>query len=957
MLHNHKISTPRPARGASVTLDAAAPSLPLAQPARPVADGSGSVGVSRGRPGPDRPGPFVRPSSLKQPPTFISELNGETEEATQKPPLVADGKTEWLYFQEDVSPDPGHKTILEVNPNGHVGVLTLWNYADLVYRRLKVAGVDCDPQTSPIVALSSFYGRGLSRFFRNLLWNPHITHLLVLGADLSGSGAFLEQLLTGRARKIEHEGQFYWQAVRDVKPPFGDSGAGPAGAGNDGDDGSDGGGDDGGGQVLLADFPLEKLRGRLTLERLVASRKRGIANASPTDPEVLRRAKAFIEQAAKQPPLPASRVDWPLREVRLKLRPSAIESHHVRAPTVAAAWQELLRKLSRFGVPTRDASGVNRRELPAVLVQIDEPELWTPEELEAWHQPLSRKHGEGTLLDKTPSADNVAYFYGHRLRNYFTSDAGTKKDQIDEALDLLKQGKTYIPLSVWDFEKDGSSESVENQKNGQAASLGASVDAPCLTRLVVTRVAERLDLFACFRVHNLADAWLTNVHDLVELQAYLADQSGYKRGALRLFAHHLSLRTDDTHSVEFLLRKAEKEPLPHLEKLSSPPPALSHRATEHGYSLDLWTGTRSFFLEHEGSLAAGLAALEARLTSSEFPEWLSPIATKADACEIGRQLERCRTQPKLFAQDETPGQTPDSTPETPEKKAGAPGAPGSRVRSLALPVFARFEAPLIALQTLFEASQESSLDWFKLCFSSDSRDKLWRGGAFRPALLPGLLPGLSPRPPEAEQAWQAFLQRVDAHPTARRHYFQHTLHSGGAGSSVPDGSAFFYGCFRLAAGRAYFSFELPPASRPESVFARVFGELVPQLWKHLEGRQLIFAFLFEKLHREDVSPIPSDFSSRVQSAQLGRAAGSIENYRPDPQGAFSFSSGGPLLRDLVGTLEQGGFNVMTYEADIPEELIARLLQDDAFSLVSHGVYLGRVLENLGRRRPQPPHRP
>ena len=682
--------------------------------------------------GAERPG---HPSSLKHRPRHISELNGATEEEPQRPPsLVADGTTDWLYFKEDVSRDPGRKTILEINPNGHVGVLTLWNYADLVYRRLKAAGVDCDPQTSPIVALSSFYGRGLSRFFRNLLWNPHITHLLVLGVDLSGSGAFLEQLLTGRARKIEHEGQSYWQAVRDVKPPFAGSAAGPAGAGNDAGDADD----DSGGQVLLADFPLEQLQARVTLERLVASRKRGIANASPTDPEVLRRAKVFIEQASK-PPLPASRVDWPLREVRLKLRPSAIESHYVRAPTVAAAWQELLRKLSRFGVPTCDASGVNRRELPAVLVQIDEPELWTPEELKAWHQPLSRKQGEGTLLDKMPSADNVAYFYGHRLRNYFTSDTGAKKDQIAEALDLLKQGETYIPLSVWDFAKDGSSENHENQKNGQAA----SVDAPCLTRLVVTRVPERpaasstsptsgasrLELSAYFRVHNLADAWLTNVHDLIVLQTYLADRSGYKKGALRLFAHHLSLRTDDTNSVEFLLQKAEKEPLPHLETLSSPPPELSPRATEHGYSLDLWTGTRRLVLEHKGSLADGLAALETRLTSPEFPEWLSPIATKADACAIGTLLERCRARPELFARDETPGQTPDSTPETPEKKAGAPG---SRGRSVALPVFARFEAPLIALQTLFEASHQSSFDWFKLCFSSDSRDKLWRGGSFPP---------------------------------------------------------------------------------------------------------------------------------------------------------------------------------------------------------------------------------
>ena len=74
-----------------------------------------------------------------------------------------------------------------INPQGTIGVVTLWSKPDYVIERFRQAGVDLDPATSPIAVFGTLYGNGLREMLRNLLYNPQIQTLLICGHDRSGS--------------------------------------------------------------------------------------------------------------------------------------------------------------------------------------------------------------------------------------------------------------------------------------------------------------------------------------------------------------------------------------------------------------------------------------------------------------------------------------------------------------------------------------------------------------------------------------------------------------------------------------------------------------------------------------------------------------------------------------------------------------------------------------------------
>ena len=74
-----------------------------------------------------------------------------------------------------------------INPQGTIGVVTLWSKVDYVIERFRQAGVDLDPATSPIAVFGTLYGNGLREMLRNLLYNPQIQTLLICGNDRSGS--------------------------------------------------------------------------------------------------------------------------------------------------------------------------------------------------------------------------------------------------------------------------------------------------------------------------------------------------------------------------------------------------------------------------------------------------------------------------------------------------------------------------------------------------------------------------------------------------------------------------------------------------------------------------------------------------------------------------------------------------------------------------------------------------
>jgi len=74
-----------------------------------------------------------------------------------------------------------------VNPYGTIGIITLWSGIDYIERLLRNAGVNLNPDTSPIAVIGTLYGNGLRELLRNLLYNPQIDSLILFGRNRSGS--------------------------------------------------------------------------------------------------------------------------------------------------------------------------------------------------------------------------------------------------------------------------------------------------------------------------------------------------------------------------------------------------------------------------------------------------------------------------------------------------------------------------------------------------------------------------------------------------------------------------------------------------------------------------------------------------------------------------------------------------------------------------------------------------
>ena len=69
-----------------------------------------------------------------------------------------------------------------INPQGTIGVVTLWSKVEYVVDRFRQAGVDLDPATSPVAVFGNLYGNGLREMLRNLLYNPQIQNAAYLRA-------------------------------------------------------------------------------------------------------------------------------------------------------------------------------------------------------------------------------------------------------------------------------------------------------------------------------------------------------------------------------------------------------------------------------------------------------------------------------------------------------------------------------------------------------------------------------------------------------------------------------------------------------------------------------------------------------------------------------------------------------------------------------------------------------
>lgn len=401
-----------------------------------------------------------------------------------------------LYFSDQL-------TI--VNPVGTIGIVTLWSRVDYVLRRLKAAGLDLDPHTSPVAVLGTLYGNGLRELLRNLLHNPQIDTLLILGRNRSGSA---EELAAFFNEGLEvHTGEHITYETEPGHPA----------------------------PVMMRIRGTSRILDDLVQPQYFLRPPRLAFPGNAQDAASLERAASFLaDYRPLSNPTPARR-PIPLPRIKVSSFPSNPRQHTICASSPLDAWKELIFRLCRFGIPVQLAKG-ERRELQNVKVVVEKPEKPSGDELERYgFNPSRLESYQHEILSGSLRSDET-YTYGHRLRTYFGLDS------LQGAIDRLRKDpqdrKSYIAL--WDARTD----------------LVSPKGHPCLVSLFFRLIQEKLTLTATFRTHNALDAWLVNFYGLMAIRDYVAQRADMPCGAITVFSHSVTIDTGQMDRATLIAAKA-----------------------------------------------------------------------------------------------------------------------------------------------------------------------------------------------------------------------------------------------------------------------------------------------------------------------------------------------------------------------------------------------------------------
>lgn len=371
-----------------------------------------------------------------------------------------------------------------VNPCGDVGVVTLWSQVDQAVLVFEKGGVDLGTATSRIAVIANLFGNGLPQMLRNMLWNPQIRHLIVLGKDLSGSRQELLNFFDIGLEEVEYLGSRAHR-IADTKRIIDPT-------------------------VQPADFDPKPC--------IYALGQLGDADTPAKLREVL---------SALPAPEPASceRRNVPIPQTEVSRYPSNPRNHNVVATGPLEAWQEVVFRLVRFGYLTKLRKG-ERLELQNVRVVVESPVEDAEEQLAAFGFSLAHFRDYGRrMLDAVRPAD-LPYTYGNRIRGHFRY-GGEPVDSLAIAGERLRNDaeSRHAYVATWDNSLD----------------LPTGKRCPCLVSLFFRRFEERLTLTACFRTHNAMDAWLENVYGLMSLQREVANRAGMEPGPVTVISHSISV--------------------------------------------------------------------------------------------------------------------------------------------------------------------------------------------------------------------------------------------------------------------------------------------------------------------------------------------------------------------------------------------------------------------------------
>lgn len=466
-----------------------------------------------------------------------------------------------------------------VNPKGDIGIITLWSSVSQTLAKLASLGIDLDQTTSRIAVIGNLYGNGLPQLLRNLLWNPQITRLIIVGQDLSDSKASLINFF-----------------MRGLEP------------------------------VTYLGTPAHRI---IDTQRIIdnhisptdfASRIKLHALGKLSDQNTAATLTKIFQSLDQLPDCQLPRRQVPLPQLTVQHYPSEPRQHNILRNTPLEAWRELIFRLVRFGHRAQLKKG-DRIELQNVKVTIETPLTESPSDLPAHGFSLDQFQAYQQRI-LSPDLGEQSYSYGNRLRGYFKHH-GQIVDSLTIAIHRLKADSQtrHAYISLWDNSRD----------------LPEGHNCPCLVSLYFRYFDERLTLTATFRTHNAMDAWLENVYGLMAIQNYVADAVPMQTGVLTIISHSITLDTTNLDRAKIIAEsKLSDDHTDPATKKRTP------RYDHHGnFAITVDSETQELVVQHsyQGAILKNYRGTSAEAIEQQLARDCA-ISEISHAMYVGRELAR-----------------------------------------------------------------------------------------------------------------------------------------------------------------------------------------------------------------------------------------------------------------------------------------------------------------------------
>jgi len=186
----------------------------------------------------------------------------------------------------------------------------------------------------------------------------------------------------------------------------------------------------------------------------------------------------------------------------------------VHSRTIGEAWPKILSTIGSFGIEYEDERGLIVKEILNMVVHIEEP-LSEPMIPEGYPKSRSELEEYFDSLYLAHETHGFEYTYGERILSY--NVGGNVINQLETIIEKLKNSRQTrrAMMVLWNPLKDLFEEEV-----------------PCITVVQVLIRNNTLHLTSYIRSNDMYLAWPANAYALAKLGGYIAKRVGVKMGTL-----------------------------------------------------------------------------------------------------------------------------------------------------------------------------------------------------------------------------------------------------------------------------------------------------------------------------------------------------------------------------------------------------------------------------------------